>query len=106
MTERHGAFPTGHRGVVNNSVTGTVGGTLIQAGDITGGLTFGDGPGLPSIVQVGQGNDYQAVVSSPVEVTAQLAADIETYLEQMSDADLGQRSSRASELLRELRAQV
>lgn len=106
MTERQSTFPTGHRGTVSNSVTGSVGGTLIQAGDIRGTLSFGDGPGLPSIVQVGPDNDFEPEPASAVAMTAQLAADIEAYLEQMSGADLGQRSSRASELLQELRTQI
>lgn len=106
MTERQSVFPTGHRGVVSNSVTGSVGGTLIQAGDIRGSLSFADGPGLPGIVQVGPGNEFEVDPSSAIAVTAQLASDIKAYLEQMSAADLGQRSSRASELLQELRAQV
>jgi hypothetical protein len=39
-------------------------------------------------------------------LTAQLAEEIEMYLEQMSSADLGQRSSRAENLLQQLRALI
>jgi hypothetical protein len=107
MTDQHSVYPSGHRGVVNNSVTGHVGGTVIQAGDIRGGLDFSGGPGVAPFVQVG-GNEQSAGGSSPVEVmlTAQLAEEIEMYLEQMSSADLGQRSSRAENLLQQLRALI
>lgn len=107
MTDQHSVYPSGHRGVVSNSVTGHVGGALVQAGDIHGGLDFSGNPGVAPFVQVG-GSEESAGGSSLVEVmlTAQLAEEIETYLEQMSAADLGQRSSLAENLLRQLRALI
>ncbi|HEV2640074.1 MAG TPA: hypothetical protein VGX23_33375 [Actinocrinis sp.] len=101
MTDQHSSYPSGHRGVVHNSVTGTVGGTLIQAGDLHGDLTFGDGPGAPPVVQVGRRNAAQSAAG--VALASHLVGEIEAYLAQMSGADHGQRSARAEELLRQLR---
>ena len=105
MPDQHSTFPSGHRGVVHNSVSGSVGGMVIQAADIQGDLRFDSGPGGPAVIQSGPHNIIGGGQPA-VELTAQLAEEIELYLEQMSGSDLGQRSARAADLLEQLRTSI
>jgi hypothetical protein len=87
-------FPSGHRGTVSNVVSGSVG-TLIQAGDVRGGIWMGDDG--PRVVQTSGVDDVHGEIGVPAGLVGELSA----LLQQIQDGDLGQRiiAERAADLM-------
>ncbi|HTJ67965.1 MAG TPA: hypothetical protein VL551_10580 [Actinospica sp.] len=94
MPEQHSVHSRGSGGTVSNSVTGHVG-SLIQAGDVYGGIDM-RGPG-PALIQTGPANPASAP-QVQVPLPSDLVTDMAEFLQRVSSADLGRRSTDADRL--------